>query len=62
MTDAVEIIGLLKIRDHCLFTWREPERERRRIVEIRSEHCEQCIAELYKMAVGWTLIDRRGKR
>jgi hypothetical protein len=44
MPDYPEVIGLLRVRNHCLFTWRE--RGNRRVVEVSEAHCEVCIEEV----------------
>jgi hypothetical protein len=47
VTRALESTGLIRIRGHCLFTWRERELGvGPRTIEITSEHCEDCIAEI----------------
>jgi hypothetical protein len=47
----VDSIGLIRIRDHCLFTWRERDFGRgARVIEFTPEHCEECIAELRKLS------------
>lgn len=38
-------IGLLRIREHCTFTWRQAEGETKRALEVRPHHCEHCLAE-----------------
>ena len=54
----MESIGLIKIRDHCLFTWREREFGRGpRRIEITSAHCEACIRELRGLERGGTPIE-----
>ena len=47
MSDERALRGLIKIRDHCLFTWEAsadlPDRKR---IVVMPEHCTPCIAEL----------------
>jgi hypothetical protein len=44
------VVGVIKIRQHCLFTWREPaNRPGSRRIEIGPEHCEECVAELERI-------------
>jgi hypothetical protein len=40
------LVGLTRVREHCTFTWRKPETGGERMVEIRADHCLECIAEL----------------
>ncbi len=48
---AVPSIGLIRVRDHCLFTWREQEFNRRtRTIELTPEHCEECIQEIRNLS------------
>jgi hypothetical protein len=38
--------GLFRPREHCTFTWTLDAEDEQRTVLVRSDHCEQCIAEL----------------
>jgi hypothetical protein len=42
----VMLTGLIRVRNHCLFTWQEPEGGGPRSVEIWPSHCAECIAEI----------------
>jgi hypothetical protein len=63
----VEIVGLIRVDDHCLFTWRGPATETRRrgvldrSVEINDDHCKLCIEEVV-MRLGFGTIDLRTKK
>jgi hypothetical protein len=46
-------VGLIRVRDHCTFTWRGPEDER--TVEIEAHHCADCIADVRTR--GYRLIE-----
>ena len=59
---SYEIVGLLKVRGCCLFTWREADLGGPRTVTIDLHHCEACIAELKQMGPSWHLIDRRASQ
>jgi hypothetical protein len=50
--------GLLRPRDHCTFTWTQAEDAEIRTVEVRPDHCLQCIAELRRR--GHRLISSDG--
>lgn len=39
------IVGLVRLREHCAFTWRRSEGQVQSSLEIREHHCLQCIAE-----------------
>jgi hypothetical protein len=49
--------GSIRIRKHCTFPWREPEKGGRRIVEIGPAHCAPCLAELREL--GFLLIQEQ---
>jgi hypothetical protein len=54
----MESIGLIWIRDHLLFTWREREFGRGpRRIEITPAHCEACIRELRGLEQGGAPIE-----
>ncbi len=59
MSERFEVVGLLKVRGHCLFTWHETEIDGRRTVEVHAEHCEECIAELRRIDARWLIVDLR---
>jgi hypothetical protein len=40
------LVGLVRVRDHCVFTWRAPAIDAAKKVEIEPGHCGDCIAEL----------------
>jgi hypothetical protein len=44
-----EVQGSIQIRQHCTFSWRQPESAYQRIVDIENDHCETCIAELVRV-------------
>jgi hypothetical protein len=53
MTTPLESTGLIRVRGHCLFTWREKSfGDGPRTIEITSEHCDECIAEVRRLAAG----------
>ena len=45
-TPPAILVGLVTVREHCTFTWRRSESGGARSVEIRPDHCPQCVAEL----------------
>jgi hypothetical protein len=52
MTDAsrpVVLVGLIRLRDHCAFTWEEPERGGRRTARVMPTHCAACVQELVNL-------------
>src|SRR5438067_5215079 len=49
-------VGLINVREHCIFTWRE--RGSRRVVELRSHHCQPCIDEV-TLVLRFGVIDLR---
>src|SRR5436190_2228167 len=47
MPAPVESMGLIRLRNCCLFTWREQEYGRGpRVVEVKRHHCVVCVREL----------------
>jgi hypothetical protein len=45
----VVLVGLIRLRDHCAFTWEEPVGGGQRVARVRSTHCAECIGELGKL-------------
>jgi hypothetical protein len=54
---GVVLVGLLRLREHCTFTWREPQAGGRRSAEVRSTHCEACVAELRRLGYDIVSVD-----
>jgi hypothetical protein len=46
---AATRVGLIRMRDHCTFTWSEGEGSDVRSVEVRSNHCSEWVAALRGM-------------
>lgn len=46
------LVGLVRLRDHCTFTWAESERGGRRVATVYGTHCAQCVAELQERGYG----------
>ena len=38
--------GLIRLRDHCTFTWEQPEGDPQRTAIVRETHCDRCVAAL----------------
>jgi len=55
-----EPIGLIRVDEHCLFTW--VERGSRRVVQVESHHCEHCVAEVQRLGFGLETDDDRATR
>jgi hypothetical protein len=51
------LVGLIRVRSHCTFTWRRPEDMGERQAILRDHHCDECIAHLEDK--GWSFIDER---
>jgi hypothetical protein len=43
------LVGLIRIRNHCTFTWHKPEDSDQGSVEVRSDHCPKCMAEVQRL-------------
>jgi hypothetical protein len=54
----VTLVGLLRMREHCMFTWKELQLGGPRSVEIGPSHCATCIAEVRQL--GYQLIYKDG--
>ena len=50
-------VGLIRVREHCTFTWKEPEAGGRRSAEIRTTHCAECVAVLREL--GYRLVPEK---
>ena len=44
------VLGTTKVRNCCVFHWRQAEASRVRLVWLRGYHCEPCVRELDQMA------------
>jgi hypothetical protein len=53
------LIGLVRLRDHCIFKWRRIEGSNERSVEVLPDHCLQCISEARRR--GYELVSPDGK-
>jgi hypothetical protein len=45
-----DLVGLIRVREHCLFRWRRPA-DGVHIAEVDASHCKRCVDEL--RAMGW---------
>ena len=55
--DTPKIVGLLRLRKCCLFTWREGRDRTHRTVIVEPQHCAECVAELHRIGAGWQIVD-----
>jgi hypothetical protein len=53
------LVGLVRPREHCIFTWHKADGSAQRTIEVQTHHCLQCIAELRRQ--GFRLITPDGK-
>jgi hypothetical protein len=56
--DSGDLVGLVRIRGHCTFTWRKSQQQPQRRVEIRASHCRDCVDEVRRL--GYVLVLLRG--
>jgi hypothetical protein len=55
------IVGLIRINNHCLFTWRAMDThgtaggDAPRFVEATAEHCRACVDEVVRR--GFSVVD-----
>jgi hypothetical protein len=47
--DEPEIVGVIKVRACCLFTWHRRPDDTTRFVEVRPEHCRSCVEALLRL-------------
>ena len=47
-------VGLIRVREHCTFTWEEPQAGGQRSAEVRTTHCAECAAVL--RGLGYRLV------
>ena len=60
MNATIEIMGLIRVRSCCLFTWREREYgQGPRVVEVAPEHCSDCIESLRSLDPPVTVVPRK---
>jgi len=52
--EPVVLVGLIRLREHCTFTWHELEGSGRRSADVRATHCAECVAELQDL--GYLLV------
>ena len=55
----ITLTGLVRVREHCVFTWREPEGGGERSVDIFPTHCTECIKEIQQR--GYRLVTESPK-
>jgi hypothetical protein len=53
------LVGLVRPREHCIFTWRQQEGSDERTVVILADHCLQCVSDLRRR--GFKLVTGDGK-
>lgn len=53
------LVGLIRINQHCTFSWEQPQEGGSRSAEVGSTHCAACVEELRRL--GYVLLpeDRR---
>jgi len=44
--EPVMLVGLVRPREHCTFTWLAHAGGGRRSAQVRVTHCPECVAEL----------------
>jgi hypothetical protein len=40
------LVGLVRVREHCLFQWRKAHANAPRHTQLEEDHCPECILEL----------------
>jgi hypothetical protein len=55
--EGAVLVGLLRLREHCTFSWQEPQGGGRRTVEIYSTHCAACVGELRRLGYVVVSVD-----
>lgn len=48
----VELVGLVRVRSHCVFSWSRGEGTPERTAQLLPTHCAACIEELGKLGYG----------
>jgi hypothetical protein len=56
---SVPLVGLVRLRDHCTFTWQRSEGADQRSVVVHDHHCLQCLAEARRR--GYRLVTEDGR-
>ena len=52
-------LGVLRVGEHCEFTWHQDEGDTRRIVRVDGSHCRDCVQKLEAMLGIDLVLDRR---
>jgi len=47
-------VGLIRVRNHCTFSWQEDEAGGLRSIAVQANHCSECVVELRKQ--GYVLV------
>jgi hypothetical protein len=50
------LLGLIRLREHCAFTWEEPVTGGARVALVQPIHCRECVAELLRL--GYIVSDK----
>lgn len=53
------LVGLVRVREHCTFTWRKATPGAPASVEVREDHCPQCLADVRRR--GYRLLSPDGQ-
>ena len=40
------LVGLVRVREHCTFAWRKVSPRTPASIEVRENHCPQCVADV----------------
>lgn len=47
--ESVTRVGLVRVRNHCTFTWRAAECDAAKSAVLGPTHCAECIEELRRL-------------
>jgi hypothetical protein len=53
-TEPDDLVGLVRVRQHCTFTWRKAAHQDQRSVEVFGNHCADCVEEVRRR--GYSLV------
>ena len=58
-TSIKPLVGLVRVREHCTFAWRKVTPAAPASIEVRENHCPQCVADIRRR--GYRLLSPDGQ-
>ncbi len=61
-TESDDLVGLIRVRQHCTFTWRRNLRHDQRSVDVFANHCADCVDEVRRRGYSLVFTDPEEQR